>query len=197
MDKKSAALISAICIMLCISTAVAYNTWFVGKEHTAALGREQIEEEMSLASIAVNMDAQVINGGCQDMWVRAKIQPSDTDIKEAAQQEQLLCELVSDNITAHATQEDIQAGVWIPAQDGYYYYSKPVPPGEQSKPLFQSVKGQAAGPETNESQKERRIQVQAEGIQVNWIRKLAENGQEAFEQFCRQGALEEYRGIFV
>ena len=57
MDKKSAALISAICIMLCISTAVAYNTWFVGKEHTAALGREQIEEEMSLASIAVNMDA--------------------------------------------------------------------------------------------------------------------------------------------
>lgn len=197
MDKKSAALIGAICIMLCVSAAVAYSTWFAGKEHTAVSGREQIEEEMRLATIAMNMDAQVINGGCQDMWIRAKIQPSEADIRQAQQQEAEAFQLISDSIAAQATKEELQEGVWIPAQDGYYYYSKPVPPGEQSKPLFQSVQGQAGLPGESGAREERRIRVQAEGIQVNWIRELAESGQEAFAQFKSQGAPEEYRGIFV
>lgn len=204
MDRKSAALISAICIMLGISAAVAYDTWFAEEGHAAA-GRvqqvqmeAQIQEEMELASIAVGTDARVINGGCRDMWIRASVrQAGDAEGAEGSSASEADWELISDSIAGHATEEDMQEGVWIPDSDGYYYYSKPVPPGEQSKPLFREVKGRGASSPADLSGAEDRVRVQAEGIQVNWIGETAESGKEAFERFCLRRPLEEYRGTFV
>lgn len=204
MDKKSAALICAICAMLCISTAVVYTTWFAEKGYAAAVSREQIEEEMELAQIAMNMDAQVINGGCQDMWVRAKVRQvnaktdSDKNTNSNQESERNIDEWVSETIAKDAAEKEKKEGVWILEQDGYYYYSKPIPPGEQSKPLFQTEEGQAQASDFPEWIGENgHIRVQAEGVQINWTGKKAQNGKEAFELFRLQKPLEEYKGTFV
>lgn len=196
MDKKSFGLISAICLMLCISAAVLYQTWFAEKEQPAADVSQQIAEEMALGCIAMNQEARVINGGCEDMWIRVKVGQADRNVETTgteAEKPQVRCRLVSETITPDPTEEERQAGVWIPAQDGYYYYSKPVSPGEQSEPLFQSVAGQtgngdhtgAAGAEGTSGQNSR-IKVQAEAVQINWLSQPAENGLEAFRHFSLQ-----------
>lgn len=191
MDGKSAALISAICVMLCISTSVVYVTWFAEKGHTAASVEMQIQEEMALAQIAMNQDSQVINGGCQDMWIRAKIcrGGAEQEYAEAAKKENrgtdVSCRLISENIVNEATEAEKNAGVWISGEDGYYYYSKPVPPGGQSNPLFQSVRGQVG------------VRVEAEAVQVNWIGQDIQDGKEAFRQFSLHRLQKEYSGAIV
>lgn len=206
MDKKSIGLISAICLMLCISTVVLYQTWFAEKEQPAANVSQQVAEEMALGCIAMNQEARVINGGCEDMWIRAKVGQAGETVQTAggeAGASKTRCRLVSETITADPTEEEKQAGVWVPAQDGYYYYSKPVPPGEQSEPLFQSVAGQAGDEEYTGDVGTRgapgqntRIKVQAEAVQVNWISQPAENGPDAFRHFSLQ-SLETEKGTIV
>lgn len=202
MDKKSIGFISAICLMLCISAAVVYQTWFAEKKQPAADVSRQIAEEMALSCIAMNQEARVINGGCEDMWIRAKVgQAGGT--AEAAKGANVWCRLVSETIAEDPTEEEKQAGVWVPARDGYYYYSKLVSPGEQSEPLFQSIAGQAEDGESVSSAGARemsgqnaRVRVQAEAVQVNWLSQPAENGPDAFRHFSLQ-SLETEKGTVV
>lgn len=206
MDKKSIGLISAICLMLCISAAVLYQTWFAEKEQPAADVSQQIAEEMALSCIAMNQEARVINGGCEDMWIRAKVGQAGRNVgtaKAGAEEGKVRCRLVSETIAEDPTEEEKQAGVWVPAQDGYYYYSKPVSPGEQSEPLFQSIAGQTEDVESVGSAGTRemsgqnaRIRVQAEAVQVNWLSQPAENGPDAFRHFSLQ-SLETEKGTVV
>lgn len=189
MDKLSAVLISAICLLVCASTAVVYVTWFAdGNEAITVSALEQIEEEMSLANIAMNDDAQVINGGCQDMWIRVKVEaPGDMSAEEAGY------DLVSNTIVKKPKKADCEKGVWTLEEDGFYYYSCPVGPGEQSRSLFSSVKANRENDKMGDSS----VKAKAEAVQVNWISKKAENGKQAFSLFKMYQPLQEYRGKFV
>ena len=181
MDKLSAVLISAICLMLCVSAAVVYSTWFADDDKAVyAATLKQVEEEMLLADIAMNNDAQVINGGGQDMWIRAKVEmPDEGTVSSDNGINVKSYELVSDSISEHPLQGDIKKGVWVPDHDGYYYYSQPVRPGEQSRSLFQWVYTREKSGALDGSS----IKVQAEAIQVNWISKKVKTCREAFRIF--------------
>lgn len=189
MDKLSAVLISAICLLVCVSTAVVYVTWFAdGDEAVTVSALEQIEEEMTLSNIAMNDDAQVINGGCQDMWMRVKVEDPEGETAEEAGYE-----LVSDTIATNPDKADREEGVWTLESDGYYYYSCPVGPGEQSKSLFQSVKAQKEKNELADSS----VKAKAEAVQVNWISKKVETGKQAFSLFKMYQPIQEFKGKFV
>ncbi len=178
MDKLSGVLIGAICLVLSICGAVVYGAWFSEQEDTVAVSSwKQIQEEVDLASIAMNDEAQVINGGSQDMWMRVKIQDAGYH-------------LVSDTIAESATEAQLRMGVWTLEDDGYYYYSLPVRPGEQSKSLFQMITGTDGAKDSN-------VRVQAEAIQINWISEMAENGKEAFQSFQLEQPLQSCKGKFV
>ena len=61
MDRLSGVLISAICFLMCFSAAIVYTTWFREGPGLSASSVAEIEEEMSLAAIAMNTQKQVIN----------------------------------------------------------------------------------------------------------------------------------------
>lgn len=184
MDKLSALLIGAVCFLICVSTAVVYTTWFKEPDAIAPASTvKEIQEEMELANIAMNTQAQVINGGSREMWVRVKVEISDREGVIKDQQGYARdYELVSDTISDKPTETELKKGVWVPEEDGYYYYSVPVSPGEQSKSLFESVKAKETGGGAPESSS---VKVRAEGIQVNWVSEMAETGQEAYRFFSQ------------
>lgn len=189
MDKLRAAIAGAVCMALSISAGVAYTAWGGGSERfTLPVSSENHIEEISLTNIAMNDDSQVINGGGQDMWIRAKIQSS-----ERKDLDDVHLRLVSDTVKSEPDEDLRNAGVWIPGEDGYFYYSLPVSPGEQSKPLFQSIEETDGDTEG--------FRVRAEGIQINWVEDPPENGQDAFAQFDRQyeseRPVDSYKGIFI
>lgn len=185
-------MISAICMLMCISGAVVYTTWLSGDEETVyAESLAQIEEEMALASIAMNDDAQVINGGSQDMWVRAKVEfPKGGQATETGKENY---RLVSDTIVEDPSEKERKSGIWTYEEDGFFYYSLTVSPGEQSKALFLSVVGTGDDGVLSGSS----VKVQAEGVQTNWISKKARSGKEAFRLFQMFQPLQEYKGKFV
>ena len=111
------------------------------------------------------------------MWMRVKIQDAGYH-------------LVSDTIAESATEAQLRMGVWTLEDDGYYYYSLPVRPGEQSKSLFQMITGTDGAKDSN-------VRVQAEAIQINWISEMAENGKEAFQSFQLEQPLQSCKGKFV
>ncbi|MCQ4636977.1 hypothetical protein NE619_09560 [Anaerovorax odorimutans] len=195
MDKLSAVMIGAICALLCISGAVVYGTWFSEEdEATYASSLAQVEEEMALAAIAMNDEAQVINGGGRDMWVRAKVDSPETEhANRNLNGGRESYRLISDTIAVNPSEAELKSGVWTREEDGYYYYSLPVSPGEQSKSLFTSVVGPAESEETGAAS----IKVYAEAVQVNWIRKKARDAKEAFQLFRAYQPLQEYKGKFV
>ena len=188
MDKLSAVMAGAICMVLSISAGIAYTAWGGGSQQFVipASWQNQIEEELDLAAIAMNDDAQIINGGSEDMWIRAKIQSSDREDLDTAH-----FRLISDTVRSEPDKDQKQNGVWIPGADDYYYYSQPVSPGEQSKPLFQSIE--------DHDLDMKGLSIRAEGIQINWIDGSAETGQDAFARFDgqheRQQPVESYKGI--
>lgn len=184
MDKLSAALAAAIGFLVCVNIAVVYTVWFSSEEEQiSAASVKQIEEEMAFANIAMNDKSQVINGGSRDMWIRAAVRTPEEKPSE-------LCSLISDTIAEKATPDQLKQGVWVPDRDGYYYYSLPVRPGEQSKRLFTSVTASGERPEGS-------VRVQAEGVQVNWTGKMAESAKEAFALFRLYQPLQNYKGKFV
>lgn len=192
MDRLSAAMLSTICLLLCISAAVVCRTWiWQEKDMVSAASITEIEEEMELASIAMNDQAQVINGGGRDMWVRVKIQNPE-EYQDIAENRENWA-LISDTIKNNPDSRQEKAGVWVPDPDGYYYYSIPIPPGELSHPLFQSVCA-AEGTENHEVES---VKAQAEGVQVNWTITPAEDAKEAFDAFCMYQPLAHYKGNFV
>lgn len=195
MDKLSAVMIGAICALLCISGAVVYGTWFSEEdEATYASSLAQVEEEMALAAIAMNDEAQVINGGGRDMWVRAKVDSPETEhANRNLNGGRESYRLISDTIAVNPSEAELKSGVWTREEDGYYYYSLPVSPGEQSKSLFTSVVGPAESEKTGAAS----IKVYAEAVQVNWIRKKARDAKEAFQLFRAYQPLQEYQGKFV
>ena len=195
MDKLSAVMIGAICALLCVSGAVVYCTWFSEEDEAAYTSSlEQVEEEMALASIAMNDDAQVINGGGEDMWVRVKVEsPEAENANRSMRSGGDGYELKSETIALNPSEEERKSGVWIQDADGYYYYSVPVSPGDQSKSLFTSV----VGPAEAENGGAASVKVQAEAVQVNWISKKAKNGKEAFSLFRAYQPLQDYKGTFV
>ena len=190
MDKLSAVIAGAVCMVLSIGAGAAYTVWGGGSEQFAvpASSEDYIEEEIGLTHIAMNDDSQIINGGGQDMWVRAKIQSSDRKDLDAA-----CFHLISDTVKSEPDADQRKAGIWIPDEDGYFYYSLPVSPGEQSKPLFQSIEETDCDAEG--------FCIRAEGVQINWTEDPSENGQAAFEQFDRQykseHPVDSYKGIFI
>lgn len=197
MDRLSGALIGAICFLMCLSAAVVYITWVREEPGLPASSMEEIEEEMSLAAIAMNTQSQVINGGGRDMWIRAEIQMPEAGNASAETAGGASCRLVSDTIAENPGPREREQGVWVPAEDGYYYYSIPVHPGEQSRPLFQSIEtsgavktrgeNEASGIARRGAQKgpspARSVKVRAEGIQVNWVSGAAKTCQEAYRLF--------------
>lgn len=189
MDKLNAVLLSAICFLLCVSAAVVYGVWFShGKERLSADTLPQIQEEMELASIAMNDDAQVINGGSQNMWIRAKVDVAGNG--EETSWPELGYQLVSDTIKAEPSASEAKKGVWIPEADGYYYYSLPVEPGERSRSLFESVCADTGAEGMNAGS----VKVQAEAVQVNWVSQSASTGKEAFNLYKLYQPLQEYKG---
>lgn len=192
MDKLNAVLLSAICFLLCVSAAVVYGVWFSqGKERVPADTLPQIQEEMDLASIAMNEDAQVINGGSQNMWIRAKVNVAGNS--EETSWKELGYQLVSDTIMAQPSAAEAKKGVWIPETDGYYYYSLPIEPGEHSRSLFESVRADTGAEGMNAGS----VKVQAEAVQVNWVSKTAASGKEAFSLYKLYQPLREYKGQFL
>lgn len=187
MDKLSAVLAGVICLLIGLSAATACGTW--GKNGQEAfpaelpvLSQEGIREEMELAEIAINDDAQVINGGGEDMWIRVQIELLDQDSREGGAM----------RTGAQVTQPDaeqLRKGAWQ-EEGGYYYYSLPVEPGEQTAPLPWPF-------DTDPSAGRADVGVRAEGIQVNWIKASAENGKQAFDLFERYLPVEAYKGSFV
>lgn len=197
MDRLSGVLISAICFLMCFSAAIVYTTWFREGPGLSASSVAEIEEEMSLTAIAMNTQKQVINGGGKDMWIRVEIQMPDVGAASAGGVSEERCELVSDTIVENPSPQERKRGVWVPEDDGYYYYSIPVHPGEQSRPLFHSVRisagdlGETAAVKDvealqnrkNEKDRTKSVRVRAEGIQVNWISGDAGSCQEAYRLF--------------
>ncbi len=190
MDKLNAALLSAICFLLCVSAAVVYSVWFSkGTEDFSVSTLAQIEEERNLATITMNEEAQVINGGNENMWIRARVEAPGSD-EGANWPDEMGCELVSNTIKDNPSAAEARKGIWIPDADGYYYYSLAIPPGECSRPLFESVQADAGA----ESVKAGSVKVQAEAIQVNWISKTAMTGKEAFGLYQLYQPLKGYKG---
>lgn len=192
MDKLNAVLLSAICFLLCVSAAVVYKVWFShGGESFSADTLPQIQEEIDLANIAMNEDAQVINGGSQNMWIRAKVNVAGHG--EGTSWPELGCQLVSDTIMADPSEAEAKKGVWVPEPDGYYYYSLPVKPGEHSRSLFESIRTDTGADGMNAGS----VKVQAEAVQVNWVSKAASSGKEAFSLYKLYQPLQEYKGQFL
>ena len=149
MDRLSVLLVSAICGVVCICSGVVYAAWIDEGEPQQYEKVEEVRVEEETAVIAMNDNAQVINGGGADMWVRAKVKGTLTEGKRKI-----------------GLKTDQERGDWHLKQDGYYYYSTPVRPGEQSEPLFTDADNKSQG-------KEKRISIQAEAIQINWISQKA------------------------
>lgn len=192
MDKLNAVLLSAICFLLCVSAAVVYKVWISpGTERFSAETLPQIEEEVDLASIAMNEDAQVINGGSENMWIRAKINVAGSS-EETSWPEQGY-QLVSDTIKEAPSAAETKKGVWIPESDGYYYYSQPVKPGEHSRSLFESIQADTGAEGMNAGS----VKVQAEAVQVNWLSRAAATGKEAFSLYKLYQPMEGYQGTFL
>ena len=115
MDRLSVMLIGAICFLIFTSAAVIYTTWFRNEDaETLASSPEQIQEEMSLANIAMNTQAQVINGGGRDMWIRAEVQMPE----ESAALGKTQYQLVSDAIAENPGDAEKEKGVWELEEDG-------------------------------------------------------------------------------
>lgn len=189
MDKLNVALMSAICFLLCVSAAVVHGVWFSKEAEDFSVSTPpQIEEERNQASIAMNEEAQVINGGSENMWVRVRVDGAGS--KADANWPERGCQLVSDTIIDHPSAAEAREGIWTRDADGYYYYSLPVPPGERSKPLFESVRASAGA----KGLKADSVKVQAEAVQVNWISKTATSGKEAFSLYQLYQPLQEQKG---
>ncbi len=201
MDRLSVMLIGAICFLIFTSAAAIYTTWFRNEDaETLASSPEQIQEEMSLANIAMNTQAQVINGGGRDMWIRAEVQMPE----ESAALGKTQYQLVSDAIAENPGDAEKEKGVWELEEDGYYYYSVPVRPGEQSRSLFQSVRAvkKQGGPSARAGNSRTNVpaesvKVRAEGIQVNWVSREAKTCQQAYRLFELYQPIWDDRAEFV
>lgn len=188
MDKLGKVLIGVVCIVVFINTVILYGLYKESSQKTSPVDTglsKEIEKEMRLANIAVNQTMQVINGSGEDMWVRAQIEIPEINGKKVYR-------LESENIYARPTSADIQRGVWVLKEDGYYYYSKTIPPGEQSVSIFkeikQVIKTEGLLPE------DEIVHVRAQAIQTDWVSGETRNAKEAFDLFGVYRPLEEYVG---
>lgn len=77
MNKVSVLLIGGICILLGVASVAVGGVMKQEKlrqESEPLTAAAEVQQEMALSNIAMNDDAQVINGGSRDMWVRAKVE---------------------------------------------------------------------------------------------------------------------------
>lgn len=191
MNRKSILLICGIVILLGISAVTVYSTWLKPGTEKEPLEIAQVaqtasmQEEIMLGNIAMNGQAQVINGGSNDMWIRARVEMPEIYGQEAFT-------LISSCITE---QPEVQKGVWYLAKDGYYYYGEPVKPGEQSNPLFDKVEPLLE--DHSLMPDESTVRVIAEGVQINWIQQRPENGQAAFGLFRQCSPKQDFRQVGV
>ena len=77
----------------------------------------------------VTKEAFVKNTGTVDFYTRVKI----TKTFVPAQGEE------KPELNTKLVRLDINEKYWEPGNDGFYYYKKPVAPGEETKPLFTTV----------------------------------------------------------
>ena len=94
----------------------------------------------------------VENTGASDAWVRIKV---DKTIKLAS----------GDKGNPEVMELDIKKAFWT-EQDGYYYYNKPLKPGETTPPLFTTVTFDAVKMDNEYQGSKAFIDVKADAVQV-------------------------------
>lgn len=188
MDKLGKALLTVVCMLLFVNTIIVYNLFMGKTEENSAIETglsAKVIEEMALANIAVNKQMQVINGSGKDMWVRVQVEIPQVNGEKVYQ-------LESEHIFENPSKADIDKGAWVLNQDGFYYYSKTIPPGEQSTSVFKSlkqvIKTEGIMPDNDN------VNVRAQAIQTGWIAEDVQDAVEAFEVFGVYHPLEEYVG---
>lgn len=187
MDRLHKTLITVICLLLFVNVIIIYNVWAVANsiepEEIPGLSKK-VMKEMDLATIDLNNEMQVINGSGQPIWIRAHV-----DIPEIAGQKTF--KLISDTISDKPDKKELKRGVWTLNKDGYYYYNKPVSPGEQSLSIFKEVRSIAEVADASSNQS---VQVKAQAIQTNWVSDETKDAVKAFQIFGYYRPVEEYVG---
>lgn len=188
MDKLGKALLGVVCSLVFLNTIIVYNLFVGPAEERSVMNAglsDKVIEEMKLANIAVNQNMQVINGSGEDMWIRVLVEIPEINGEKAYQ-------LESDHIHKEPTQLEKEEGAWVLNQDGFYYYSRTIPPGEQTTSVFKSIKQviktKGIIPD-NEV-----VHIRAQAIQTGWVSEDVRDAAEAFEMFGVYHPLEEYVG---
>lgn len=92
-------------------------------------GKPWTNVENIVPGMEVTKEAFVQNTGTVDFYTRVKI----TKTFVPAQGEE------KPELNTKLVRLDINEKYWEPGNDGFYYYKKPVAPGEETKPLFTTV----------------------------------------------------------
>lgn len=92
-------------------------------------GKPWTNVENIVPGMEVTKEAFVKNTGTVDFYTRVKI----TKTFVPAQGEE------KPELNTKLVRLDINEKYWEPGNDGFYYYKKPVAPGEETKPLFTTV----------------------------------------------------------
>ena len=92
-------------------------------------GKPWTNVENIVPGMEVTKKAYVENNGSVDFYTRVKI----TKTFVPAQDDEM------PQLNTKLVRLDINEKYWEPGNDGFYYYKKPVAPGEETKPLFTTV----------------------------------------------------------
>ena len=92
-------------------------------------GKPWTNVENIVPGMEVTKEAFVKNTGTVDFYTRVKITKRFVN-EQGEEKPELNTKLV---------RLDINEKYWEPGNDGFYYYKKPVAPGEETKPLFTTV----------------------------------------------------------
>ena len=92
-------------------------------------GKPWTNVENIVPGMEVTKEAFVKNTGTVDFYTRVKITKTFVPAQGEGKPE----------LNTKLVRLDINEKYWEPGNDGFYYYKKPVAPGEETKPLFTTV----------------------------------------------------------
>lgn len=174
----------AIAVVACCLALVAGGTWAyftddakahnvitsggVGIEivETQSVGGAEVEYPSDpigniMPGTSVSKIVRVANTDAGEAWIRAKVTQV---ITPAPGVEKLPSLYDADGVEVPAVSYDLGAD-WLPGEDGWYYYTKPVPKGDATAELFRQV--DFAKQMGNEYQNCKvSIQIQAQAVQT-------------------------------
>ena len=143
MKKRMLTAALALCCLAVLATGtLAYFTAEETAQNVITMGSLKMElveldekgepwedVENIVPGMEVTKEAFVKNTGTVDFYTRVKI----TKTFVPAQGEE------KPELNTKLVRLDINEKYWEPGNDGFYYYKKPVAPGEETKPLFTTV----------------------------------------------------------